>query len=185
MSRWSSLRQRFEEMDEEFFRDLFRKPAEVEYDYHPSERVLRAYLSGELRDEWHFDREFLPKLRRADLNGDWGLSEVSLHLLTCSHCAARVAQLRAEEAQALALEKEEGVSLLSRLQALVRSWLKPSPGLGEPWGREWPAEQPIGVGILGFLPLAPDLLPTRGAIFSSVSLGLFHRRLGGAPRSGR
>jgi len=83
--------------DERFFRDLFMWPPALDYEYHPSDRVLRAYLRGQLHDEWQFDEAFLPRLRRADLNGGWGLSEVSLHLLTCNHCCERIARLRAEE----------------------------------------------------------------------------------------
>lgn len=166
MSRWNSLRRRFEEMDEEFFRDLFRKPAEVGYDYHPSERVLRAYLSGALGDEWHLDRESLPKLRRADLNGDWGLSEVSLHLLTCSHCAARAAQLRKEEVASFEKEARAERGLLSWL----RAWVKGRRGKARL------AEQPVGISIPGLLPVILD--PSMGlSILSSVHLSLFQQRL--------
>lgn len=168
-------------MDEEFFREMFRKPAGMEYSYHPPERVLRAYLSGTLGDEWHFDREFLPRFRRADLDGDWGLSEVSLHLLTCSHCAKRVAQLRAREIMAL----EESPLFLNWLRALVRlggrlsSWLSPGQGTERRYElltRPWPVGQPLGIGLaslsLGFLPLAFGQVS-----LSPVSLNLFHQHL--------
>lgn len=159
-------------MDEEFFRELFRKPAEMEYSYHPSERVLRAYLNGALGDEWHFDREFLTELRQADLNGDWGLSEVSLHLLTCSRCCAHVAQLREEEVVSLEREARAERGLLARLWARVSDWL----GLSREVQLTWPGEWPVGVSALGFLPVALDL-PLGIVGLSPVNLSLFHQRL--------
>ena len=83
--------------EERFFAELFVRPPSLDYAYHPSDEVLRSYLRGELHDEWQFDEDFLPQLRRADLNGGWGLSEVSLHLLTCKFCCERIARFRAEE----------------------------------------------------------------------------------------
>jgi hypothetical protein len=169
-------------MGEGFFRELFQKPAEMEYSYHPSERVLRAYLSGALGDEWHFDQEFLPKLRRADLDGDWGLSEVSIHLLTCDHCSARVAQLRAEEVATL----EEGRAreyFFSWLRALARlaSWLilgqRMERGCELPT-RPWPAEQLLSVGLASLeFPLLAFSAPLGVSALSPVNLNLFHQRL--------
>lgn len=172
-------------MDEEFFREMFRRPAEMEYSYHPSERVLRAYLSGALGDEWHFDREFLPKLRRADLDGDWGLSEVSLHLLTCSHCAKRVAQLREEEAAAF---EERRASVLSRLRALLKpggSWTSQfgsSRGMekGVRITRPWPVGHQLGIGLASLslgLPALAFGLPLGMSPLSPVNLSLFQQRL--------
>jgi hypothetical protein len=152
---------------DEFFAELFVKPERMEYSHHPSDRVLRAYLAGKLGDEWHFDQEFLPKLRRADLNGDWGLSEVSLHLLTCNLCCERVAKMRAEELEAL--ERERGP--IARLLGRVRRWL----GL-EGWA-EWNrrlAERLGNLVALGISPFVLDLSLGTSAV-SPISLGLLYQ----------
>jgi len=145
---------------DEFFAELFVKPERIEYSHHPSERVLRAYLAGELGDGWHFDREFLPQFRRADLNGDWGLSEVSLHLLTCNLCCERVARLRAEELAALERER----SLVARLLSRVKEWL----------GLERIAARLGSLVALGISPLVLDLSLGTSAV-SPISLGLLHQ----------
>ncbi|MFQ6034136.1 MAG: hypothetical protein ACE5KR_04670, partial [Candidatus Bipolaricaulia bacterium] len=142
-----------------------------EYSHHPSERVLQAYLEGRLGDEWHFDEAFLPTFRRADLNGDWGLSEVSLHLLTCNLCCERVARLRAEELAALERERSLGARLLSR----VKGWL------GLEWIAEWNrrlAERLGGLVAIGISPFVLDLsLGT--SVVSPISLGLLYQHARG------
>lgn len=105
-----------------FFAELFVRPPELDYAYHPSDQVLRAYLRGELPDGWRFGEDFLARLRQADLNGDWGLSEVSLHLLTCNRCCERIARFRAEELAEL--HRAQGWrARLQELLARLRGWL--------------------------------------------------------------
>ncbi|HIC95675.1 TPA: hypothetical protein EYP12_03480 [Candidatus Bipolaricaulota bacterium] len=174
---------------EEFFRELFTLPGPVEYDHHPGEKVLRAYLAGRLGDEWHFDEAFIPRFRRADLNGDWGLSEVSMHLLTCSLCRGRIARLRAEELMTLedraktsvragveAREAETEEGLLHRLQAFVRRRLNP--------GREHrPVGEPRGLGRPRPSPRLPSPafdLPLGVSALSPANLSLLYQR----PHSG-
>jgi hypothetical protein len=157
------------EEDNEFFAELFTKPEPVEYGHHPSDRLLQTYLAGRLGDEWHFSPEFLPRLRRADLNGDWGLSEVSLHLLTCNLCCERVVKLRAEELAAFERER----SLLPRLWSRARRRLSLDVLLG--WNCR--VAQRFGSFIAAsFSPLALDL--TLGTyVISPVGLGFFYQRL--------
>lgn len=152
---------------DEFFTELFTKPKRMEYSHHPPDRVLRAYLAGELGDEWHFNEAFLPIFRRADLDGDWGLSEVSLHLLTCNFCCERVARMRAEELAALERERSLGARLLSRL----KRWLG-LEGLAE-WSRRL-AERLGSLVALGISPLVIDLSLGTSAV-SPISLGLLYQ----------
>lgn len=152
---------------DEFFAELFVKPERMEYSHHPPNRVLEEYLAGRLGDEWHFDQEFLSKLRRADLNGDWGLSEVSLHLLTCNLCCERVAKLRAEELAAM--EREQ--SLPRRLWSWARRWLGPE-GWAE-WNRRL-AERFGSLVAMGISPFVLDLsLGTN--VVSPVNMGLLYQ----------
>jgi len=152
---------------DEFFAELFTVPERMEYGHHPSDRILRAYLEGRLGDEWHFDQEFLPKLRRADLNGDWGLSEVSLHLLTCNLCCERVARLRAEELEALERERRPIARWLGR----AREWL----GLEvvAEWNRRL-AERLGSLVALGISPLVLDLSLGTSAV-SPINMGLLYQ----------
>jgi|GEM_PF-5881117 len=153
-------------VQDEFFSELFVKPERREYSHHPPDRVLRAYLAGRLGDEWHFDEAFLPQLRRADLDGDWGLSEVSLHLLTCNLCCERVARMRAEELRAL--ERERGP--LARLLGRVKRWL------GLEMLTEWNHRLAGRLGnlvALGISPFVLDLSLGTSAV-SPISLGLLY-----------
>jgi len=155
---------------DEFFAELFVKPERMEYSHHPSDRVLEDYLAGRLGGKWHFDQEFLSKLRRADLNGDWGLSEVSLHLLTCSLCCERVARLRAEELAAIERER----SLPRRLWSRARRWL----GLEwADWNRRL-AERFGSLVAMGISPFVLDL-SLGSNVVSPVSLGLLYQHARG------
>ncbi len=167
---------------DEFFQELFQRPERMEYSHHPPDRVLRAYLAGRLGDEWHFDRDFLPQLRQADLNGDWGLSEVSLHILTCGHCSQRAAAFRAEALAALEGER----SLPTRLWCRVR-WLG-LPGESGLTKRLWSL---VASGILSLIlsisqRLGPALSPhqrwawsrRRGAGFGGLNLSHAFESLG-------
>lgn len=163
------------EEDHEFFAELFAMPELVEYDYHPSDRVLQAYLAGRLGDGWRFSREFLPLLRKADLNGDWGLSEVSLHLLTCNLCCERVAKLRAKELAAFEREARLRGGFLSWLRRRVVRWL----GLEAAERSNGRLAARLG-GLIsaGLPPLALELSLGPRTI-SPVSLGLLYQHLRG------
>lgn len=57
---------------------------------HPSRAVLHAYLKGQLPDTW--------RVRMHPLGlGDWTLTEVSQHVLTCGECTQQLALLRRRE----------------------------------------------------------------------------------------
>lgn len=161
-----------ETVRDEFFSELFVRPGRVEYGHHPPDRILQAYLKGRLGDEWHFDEAFLPRLRRADLNGDWGLAEVSLHILTCNLCCERTAKLRAEELAAMERERSLPVRLWTRAKRWLglERWAELNRRLAERFG---------SLVALGTSPLALDLsLGT--SVVSSVSLGLLYRCTRGA-----
>ena len=118
--------------DKEFFAELFMKPEPLSYEYHPSDRVLRAYLKGQLHDEWQISEEFLPRLRRAELDGEWGLSEVSLHLLTCGPCRERIARMRAAELAQMERARARTRGRLVRLR-LRGWWSSITRSLARPW----------------------------------------------------
>lgn len=81
-----------------FFKDMFVELEEMEYEGHPPHHVLEEYIRrGNLKDGWRFaDGQFIEDFMKGRLD-DWKLSEVSLHVATCPRCAAKVAQMRAEE----------------------------------------------------------------------------------------
>ncbi|MDW8141730.1 MAG: hypothetical protein RMJ90_05555, partial [Candidatus Bipolaricaulota bacterium] len=77
---------------------------ESRYEEHPTEEILRAYLSGKLAKDTEFSVTTLEHgrvTRRA---------EVTAHLLTCAQCAQRVARWRVESASR------------SRWQRLPKRW---------------------------------------------------------------
>lgn len=167
--------------DEEFFSDLFAKPEPLSYDYHPSDRVLQAYLKGRLHDEWQIDEEFLPRLRQADLDGEWGLSEVSLHLLTCSPCCERIARMRAAE-----LAQMERARTRDRARGRGRGWLaqlwERLSGVASSLARPWPTRRVAGhmanLITSGLSPFMLDLsVGTR--YVPSASLSLLHQHARG------
>lgn len=174
MSRWRWPMPRLEE-DHEFFAELFTKLEPVEYSHHPSDRVLQTYLAGQLGDEWRFSEEFLPKLRKADLNGDWGLSEVSLHLLSCNLCCERVARLRAEELAAFEREVRLTRGFLPWLWERARKRLSPKV-VAALNGRL--AARLGSLIAAGLSPLALELSVGTCAI-PPVSLGLLYQHLRG------
>ena len=57
--------------------------------HHPPQRVLKAYLKGQLPDEW-----VRPSLDGGDAPARWTLSEVSLHAVSCAECGAALERLR-------------------------------------------------------------------------------------------
>lgn len=66
-----------------------RRP-QHDYAYHPPQRVLKAYLRGQLPDEW-----VRPSLiDRDEAPARWTLSEVSLHAVSCAQCAQALERLR-------------------------------------------------------------------------------------------
>ncbi|MCR4404139.1 MAG: hypothetical protein NUW06_02405 [Candidatus Acetothermia bacterium] len=169
------------EEDREFFAELFSKPEPVAYGHHPSDRVLQAYLAGRLGDEWRFSEAFFPKLRNADLNGDWGLSEVSLHLLTCNLCCERAARLRAEELAMLAREEKLRARLPARLARSLLARLSHALARVLELGLapQWDSSLPGRLGSLVALrlsPLAADLA-VGTYIVAFTSLGFFQQRL--------
>jgi hypothetical protein len=88
-----------------------RGVGKAHYQSHPSHRVLRDYIQGTLEDGWRFaDKQVMKDFGSGEL-GDWNLSEVSLHVITCPRCQAKVAQMRAEE-----LAKAHRGSIGDRLQ---------------------------------------------------------------------
>lgn len=66
---------------------------QIKYKKHPSIRVLRSYLKGELEDKERFSQENLENLAKGELE-DWMLPEVTVHLMTCKRCSKRVSWLK-------------------------------------------------------------------------------------------
>jgi hypothetical protein len=84
------------------FADLLTGVARIEYENHPSEEILRAYVAHRLldgpgagrvgatfRDERAFEQFARGRVSR------WTRSDVSMHILTCALCQQHVEHLRA------------------------------------------------------------------------------------------
>lgn len=151
------------EILEEFFKDMFIKFKEMNYEGHPPDRVLRDYLNGKLDDEWRLNEEFLKRFGEGKLGEEWKLSEVSLHLLTCTRCCEKVTQLRVEE---LALLRGGWFSALWE-------WLREGVSISNLRRRFAFRTQFGGYLEIGFL-LTPNLSISTGP-FPPLELTLFHQ----------
>ncbi|MFN4217877.1 MAG: hypothetical protein ACK4HB_01105 [Candidatus Bipolaricaulia bacterium] len=96
------------------FADLLRDLERIEYQNHPSEETLRAYIAHRLpegpgagrvgttfRDEQAFGQFLHGRLSR------WTRSDVSMHILTCTICQKQVERLRASRWQLLSSARQQ------------------------------------------------------------------------------
>lgn len=145
MREWSS--------QEEFFRKLFVADLEeIEYVHHPSDEVLRAYLSGYLSRQWR-DPESLLSRMKGGSPGEWRHQEASAHLLTCGPCRERAHVLQAEMSEQHSLWKR-----LDQWLTLLRERLAPVP---RPALATMAVEFVVIVGLVGLLFFQPTPLFTR------------------------
>lgn len=80
--------------DDQFFAGLIGQLEERRYSEHPSAWVIRRYVQRRLPEGRDFVAE-VQHLLTQSVGRQWTLSEVSLHVATCTECAHEVAQLRA------------------------------------------------------------------------------------------
>lgn len=98
----------------EEFADLLTGLERIEYQNHPSEEILRAYIAHRLpespgagrvgasfRDEQAFEQFLHGRPSR------WTRSDVSMHVLTCMTCQQHVEQLRARRWQLLGSARQQ------------------------------------------------------------------------------
>jgi len=73
-----------------FFREIFGSSIkQIEYPYHPSDEILRAFIVGKLKSNQIFSTERVNQLQRGKLN-EWSRTEVSAHIMTCRRCSVFV-----------------------------------------------------------------------------------------------
>ncbi|MCX8103215.1 MAG: hypothetical protein N3E42_02060 [Candidatus Bipolaricaulota bacterium] len=95
------------------FSDLLRGFEPREYEGHPSEEVLRAYVANRLLDgpgagrvgPTFRDAQAFEKFLRGRVSR-WTRSDVSMHILTCVLCQQSVARLRASRWSLLASARQ-------------------------------------------------------------------------------
>jgi len=168
MCAWSS--------SDEFFERLFTQDLEeIEYVHHPSDEVLRVYLSGHLSRAWREPEALLSRLEEGAPRG-WHHQEVSAHVFTCRSCRERAYVLQAE-----ASPKHSIWARIDEVVQVLRERLAPVP---RPALATMAVEFVLIVGLVGLLFLQPTPLfpkPAVPAAGTAASAAMERRSLPQAP----
>jgi hypothetical protein len=77
---------------DQFFQRMSQAKA-IAWKSHPTDRLLRDFLTRDLRSTWTPSTEHFEKLLQERLE-QWTATDVHAHLLTCQVCAGRIERLR-------------------------------------------------------------------------------------------
>ena len=79
------------------FRELFAKEIRpINYTNHPTDEVLRAYLSRRLPSGWRDPEEYIDAIDQGNVMESWQRNEVTAHIITCKRCQLHIEDIRVE-----------------------------------------------------------------------------------------
>ena len=145
------------------FRELFAKEIEpIQYANHPTDEVLRAYLTRRLPKGWRDPQQHLDSIRHGNVMESWQRNEVTAHLVTCKRCQMHIEEIRNELSAAPGIVQAFTDAITSFRERFVAV---PRPALATI------GIQSLVIVILGvFLVSNPSILGGSAAAFNSTGI---------------